>query len=50
MALVDSKQVVEKKLKFVQRHATAKLACKKFIGTMALKSKVITLGDVRAFF
>ncbi len=38
------------KLKSVQRHATAKAARKKLTGTVAQKSGVITVGDVKASF
>ena len=50
IASAHSQQIVEDELKSVQRHATAKAARKKLMGTVAQKGGIITVRDVRAFF
>ena len=44
------RQIVEDELKSVKRHATPKAERKKLIGTVAKKSGVITIRDVKFFF
>lgn len=41
---------MEDELKSMQCHATAKAVCKKLIGTVAQKDRVITMGDIKASF
>ena len=41
---------MEKKLKSIQCHATAKIARKKLTETVAQKGGIITIGDIRASF